>query len=663
MDRASFDRLYELLQPLGAGAFGKVFLARQRSLERLVAIKLYSPNERTWSDAEAGRFVREAKILGRLSHPRVITIFDSDVLEGSPASRAAPSLLDAGAPPLHPLAPSGGSPYLAVEYVEGCDLSQKLAGGQPLPLAEAVSLCLGIAEGLEYLHEQGIIHRDLKPANVLIGVTGAIKVSDFGIARPLDASQGGTAAGMLLGTPLYMAPEMIRSGTAAPASDLHALGIILYQCIHGHVPFDTSGTLAEMFQRRLAEPAWAPDASVPSKLAALMRRCLELDPKLRPSAGDAALALRKAAGAGIGLASARAATLDRTEIPGDEPRRTASESGAATVVQSHLAPGRSPEARPGAPPRSQTSPSASRLPLAVLAICLLLAASGALALARRISSSQPVRPVSPDGPAPAPAVEPLSPTLDRTPLEGLGRALEKERIGYIARYGSRNFGTLDASLKRSGFYGLMRRTLAEPDLLRPGSLPEHEAADLLAPLQALRLVEGRYLLSGQKVPALSSELLWRAFPMLRAPPPGVTTNLAYATGVPVEAGIEPRNDAELAIMGRPRLPRIVCQLPKLARTPGLRWWWVLAVENMSNQYVLDLLVLRRGMPPVVFPLVSGAEPSSLERKHEGFLSVGFDPALLRDATGELELGYMPLRGPMTGAPVVRLLQLVASLER
>ncbi|TPW17327.1 MAG: serine/threonine protein kinase, bacterial, partial [bacterium] len=243
MDRASFDRLYELLQPLGAGAFGKVFLARQRSLGRLVAIKLYSPDERTWSDAEAGRFVREAKILGRLSHPRVITIFDADVLEGAP--------------------------FLAVEYVEGCDLGQKLAGGQPLPLAEAVAFCLGIAEGLEYLHEQGIIHRDLKPANVLIGVNGAIKVSDFGIARPMDASHGGTAAGMLLGTPLYMAPEMVRSGTAIPASDLHALGIILYQCVHGHVPFDTSGTLAEMFQRRLSEPAWAPDASVPSKLAVL----------------------------------------------------------------------------------------------------------------------------------------------------------------------------------------------------------------------------------------------------------------------------------------------------------------------------------------------------------------------------------------------------------
>ena len=637
MDRASFDRLYELLQPLGAGAFGKVFLARQRSLGRLVAIKLYSPDERTWSDAEAGRFVREAKILGRLSHPRVITIFDADVLEGAP--------------------------FLAVEYVEGCDLGQKLAGGQPLPLAEAVAFCLGIAEGLEYLHEQGIIHRDLKPANVLIGVNGAIKVSDFGIARPMDASQGGTAAGMLLGTPLYMAPEMVRSGTAIPASDLHALGIILYQCVHGHVPFDTSGTLAEMFQRRLSEPAWAPDASVPSKLAVLMRRCLELDPKRRPSASDAALALRKAAGAGIGLASARVAALDPTEIPGDEPRRAVSESGAATVVQSHPASGRSPEARPGASARSQVSPSASRLPLVTLIICLLLAGSGALALARRGPPAQPVMPVRPDGTPPAPAVASHAPTLALAPLEGLVRALEKERIGYIARYGSKNFGTLDASLKRSGFYGLMRRTLAEPDLLRPGSLPEHEAADLLAPLQALRLVEARYLLSGQKAPALSSELLSRAFPLLRAPPPGVTTNLAYATGVPVEAGIEPRNDAELAIIGRPRLPRIVCQLPKLARTPGLRWWWVLAVENLSNQYVLDLLVLRRGKPPVAFPLVSGAESSSLELKHEGFLSVGFDPALLRDATGELELGYMPLRGPMTGAPMVRLLQLVASQER
>jgi serine/threonine-protein kinase len=647
MDRASFDHLYELLQPLGAGSFGKVFLARQRSLGRLVAIKLYSPDERTWSDAEAGRFVREAKILGRLSHPRVITIFDADVLDGAP--------------------------FLAIEYVAGCDLGQKLAGSRPLPMPEAVGLCLGIAEGLEYLHEQGIIHRDLKPANVLIGANGAIKVSDFGIARPLDSSQGATAAGALLGTPLYMAPEMVRSGLATTASDLHALGIILYQCFHGHVPFDTSGTLAELFQRRLSEPAWVPDPAVPSKLAALMRGCLELEPDRRPSAGEARLCLQKAAAAGIGLASARVVTLDPTEVPGDEPRRAAIDSGAATVVQPHPAAGRAPSSKPRATPAPRAAPvdssggpagtGDSKLPLVTVVACLLLAGTFCLALARRAPTPRPAVPVGAVAGPPAKAPDSPAAGPDRAPLEGLARALEKERIGYLARYGSKSFGTLDTSLKRSGFYGLMKRTLAEPRLLDPGTLSDREAGPLLTPLLALRLVAGRYVMAGQKPPALTSEVLAKAFPLLLTPPPGVTVNLAYAGGVPVEAAVEPRNDEEMALLGRPRLPRITCRIPRTSRAPGLRWWWVLAVENMSNQYVLDLFVLRQGKPPLAFPFVTGTDPLRLDEKHEGFLSVGFDPALLDGATGELELGYMPLRGPETGAPMVRLLQLVASQER
>ncbi len=248
---------YEVQGELGRGGVGVVYRARHLRLDRTVALKmlLAGPYARP---QERERFLREAQALAALGHPNIVQV--------------------------HEFGELGGLPYFAIEYVEGGSLAQKLAG-TPLPPREAAELSATLAGAVEAAHRSGIAHRDLKPANVLLAADGTPKVTDFGLARRLEAGAGLTRTGCPVGTPSYMAPEQARGETHAigPAVDVYALGAILYELLTGRPPFRAETPSATVHQVIYQDPAPPSrlNARVPRDLETICLKCLEKDPRRR----------------------------------------------------------------------------------------------------------------------------------------------------------------------------------------------------------------------------------------------------------------------------------------------------------------------------------------------------------------------------------------------
>jgi WD40 repeat protein/tRNA A-37 threonylcarbamoyl transferase component Bud32 len=258
---------YEILEELGRGGMSVVYKARHRGLGRLAAVKMLRPDD--FADPERRtRFRREAEAAAGLHHPGVVQLFEAGEWDGV-----------AGRP----------RPYLALEYVGGGSLAQRLAERPPTP-RQAAAWVEQAARAVAYAHGRGVIHRDLKPSNLLLGEDGAVKVCDFGIAKVL-AAPGLTATDQVMGTPEYMAPEQAAAGPAGPAADLYALGAVLYALLTGRPPFRAAtglGTLAEARERDPVRPRLLrPEA--PRDLETICLKCLEKDPRRR-YAGAAELA-------------------------------------------------------------------------------------------------------------------------------------------------------------------------------------------------------------------------------------------------------------------------------------------------------------------------------------------------------------------------------------
>jgi serine/threonine-protein kinase len=260
---------YELLKVLGRGGMGVVYLARQAGFDRLVALKMLLAGAH--ADAEQmDRFRREAEAVGRLRRPGIVEVFA--------------------------FGESGGCPYFSLEYLEGGSLADRLRAG-PLPPREAAELVAALAEAVQYAHEQGVVHRDLKPANVLFTADGAPKIADFGLAKTLDGDTL-TRTGAVLGTPGYMAPEQAggRSQEIGPATDVHALGAILYECLTGRPPFQATTpmlTLVQVMNDVPMKPSQL-QPGTPRDLEAICMKCLEKQPGRRyPSARALAEDLRR----------------------------------------------------------------------------------------------------------------------------------------------------------------------------------------------------------------------------------------------------------------------------------------------------------------------------------------------------------------------------------
>lgn len=261
---------YEIIAPLGAGGMGEVYRARDPRLGRDVAIKVLP--ERLARDAQAlARFMREAKAVAALSHPNILAIFD--------------------------LGSEDGTVYAVAELLEGETLLARLARG-PLPWKKAAEFGIAIAEGLAAAHSKNIIHRDLKPANLFLTTDGRIKILDFGVARVEDTAltdETRTDEGKVVGTVGYMAPEQLRGLPSGPASDLFALGCVLYEMVAGRRAFhgETSTDTMVAILRESPKELVAAGVEVPTDLQRLIHHCLEKNTEERfQSARDLAFDLK-----------------------------------------------------------------------------------------------------------------------------------------------------------------------------------------------------------------------------------------------------------------------------------------------------------------------------------------------------------------------------------
>jgi serine/threonine-protein kinase len=254
---------YEVLSEVGRGGMGVVYKARQCSLKRLVALKMILAGLHTDSTARL-RFRTEAEAVARLSHPNIVQIYEVGVGEDD------------------------GRPFLSLEYVEGGNLLRKVAGTTQ-PEQEAARLVETLARAVHSMHQHGILHRDLKPNNVLLTADGTPKLTDFGLAKILDADLGSTRTETLLGTPSYMAPEQATGDTrrvGVPA-DVYSLGAILYELLTGRAPFRGTTGLDTLEQVRTQEPVPPRRLrrSVSRDLETICLKCLEKEPANRyPSA-------------------------------------------------------------------------------------------------------------------------------------------------------------------------------------------------------------------------------------------------------------------------------------------------------------------------------------------------------------------------------------------
>lgn len=254
---------FELLAELGRGGMGVVYMARQRSLSRVVAVKMILRGDLA-SPEDVARFHSEAAAAARLEHPHIVPVYE--VGEGD------------------------GQPYFVMKYIAGTTLGKRLAEG-PLTDREAAELLLPVCRAIQFAHERGILHRDLKPSNILIDNQGHAHVSDFGLAKHLSADVTLTRPGAILGTPSYMAPEQAAGnrGEVGPASDVYSLGTILYQMLTGRPPFQAAKAVDTLLlvleQDPLPPRLLNPKADRDLEMIAL--RCLQKPPHLRYASAQA----------------------------------------------------------------------------------------------------------------------------------------------------------------------------------------------------------------------------------------------------------------------------------------------------------------------------------------------------------------------------------------
>ena len=253
---------YHVIEELGKGAMGVVYKAHDPRIDRVVALKVLR-HDRVTSEDFVQRFLKEAKAVGRLSHPNIVTVYD--------------------------IGQDHGTIYIAMEFLEGLPLNDVIKEKR-LAREDIVNIGIQIAEALDYAHQQGIIHRDIKPGNIIVPSTGQAKITDFGIARIEDPSAAQlTQAGEILGTPSYMSPEQVMGKKLDGRSDLYSLGVILYELSTGARPFK-GANLAAVFraitQDTPADPSKA-DPSIPKRLSRLVLKSLCKTPEERFQTGKA----------------------------------------------------------------------------------------------------------------------------------------------------------------------------------------------------------------------------------------------------------------------------------------------------------------------------------------------------------------------------------------
>lgn len=360
---------YELGDRLGSGGMSNVYRATDLTLERTVAVKILAEH---LSDDErfVERFRREALAVARLIHPNIVQVYDTGIDEAR-----------------H---------YIVMEYVEGRSGAQILQRQGPFAPETAAEAGIQACAGLDYAHRRGIIHRDVKPGNLMVvgGPVGGgpmtVKLTDFGIARALEQTRI-TQVGSVVGTAAYLAPEQVRGEEATPATDVYALGVVLYQFLTGRLPHEGS-SLAELAVRQQNERPLPPttyNEDVPETLGGAVLRALEGDPARRYASADelagglqlglqgedVTLPLEEGTAATNVLGAETAATrrLDRTERTEWRPA-SPSRRPAARAPQSAPAP---PPIAPPSPKKRGAFSRFARFVMAAVALALIAAAVAA----------------------------------------------------------------------------------------------------------------------------------------------------------------------------------------------------------------------------------------------------------------------------------------------
>jgi serine/threonine-protein kinase len=367
MEAGTLSGRYELGDRLGSGGMSNVYRATDRILERTVAVKILAEH---LSDDErfVARFRREALAVAKLIHPNIVQVYDTGVDEGR-----------------H---------YIVMEYAEGRSGAQILQKQGPIDPATAAEAGTQACAGLDYAHRRGIIHRDVKPGNLMVvgGPVGGgpmtVKLTDFGIARAIEQTRI-TQVGSVVGTAAYLAPEQVRGEEATPATDVYALGVVIYQFLTGRLPYEGS-SLAELAVRQQNERPLPPSTyndQVPETLGGAVLRALEGDPARRYASAD-----ELAGGLQLGLqgedvtlpleegaeptrvlggetATRRLDRTERTELRPASPSRRPT----PRAPQPPVAPPRAPAAPPRAAKRSAFSRFA-RFVMATVALVLIAAA-------------------------------------------------------------------------------------------------------------------------------------------------------------------------------------------------------------------------------------------------------------------------------------------------
>ena len=369
---------YRLEAPVGRGGSAEVWSAVDEALGRKVAVKLVTAS----GGEDAGRVGDEARLLARLSHPGLVPVYDAGTDDA-------------------------GRPWVVMELVIGETLADTLRRGalDPVRTAEVGRV---LAEALAHVHAEGLVHRDIKPANVLLGRDGRVRLTDFGIARLVDAARV-TATGLTVGTAGYLSPEQVTGAHVGPPSDVYSLGLVLLECLTGAREYP--GTAVEVALARLSRQPRVP-ATLPAGWPGLLEAMTAREPAGRPAADEVAVELTRIAMGGSATTAVRTAALDeRTQVMD----RTALLTGVAPAApvrdsRADQPPADRPVPRP-APPAPGGGLSWRWVVALFLAVGLLLAG---LLLYDRASS---------DPGTPPPAVSPSVPDELRDDLEQLKREI------------------------------------------------------------------------------------------------------------------------------------------------------------------------------------------------------------------------------------------------
>ena len=358
MQGSVVDNRYDIVRPLGSGGMGEVYLARDRTLGRDVALKVL--RSQYANDREsAERFKREATSAAGLSHPNIVQVYDRGDTED-------------------------GSSYIAMEYVPGGTLKERIVADGPLDARLAAGYGYQVAEALDAAHAKGVVHRDIKPQNVLITASGGAKVGDFGIARAASAAgDAQTKTGAVMGTAGYMSPEQALGRQATPESDLYSLGVVLYEAVTGRLPFTADNPVAVSMKHVNEAPRPPRDLNpaVPDGMNAVIMGLLSKSPEDRyPDAEALAEDLWQVR---RGLPVSAGAAAEATTVGADEARTVEAPTNRFA-----------PDARRVAPAR----PKRSRAPFVLAALLLLLGLAGVgLALFEGTGSASGVKVPSVDG--------------------------------------------------------------------------------------------------------------------------------------------------------------------------------------------------------------------------------------------------------------------------